>query len=117
MLRIGWANVVRSWADKPIVLELFDDVGGPTAYAGNGKHRCEQIYVNAKSVVGRSGIEVHVGVEFFVGLHEFFDSFGGVKPLALATGFAEIAGHGAKVSGPRIFGVVHAVTEARNLFL
>ena len=30
---------------------------------------------------------------------------------------AEIAGHRAKVGGPRIFGVVHAVAEARNLFL
>ena len=91
MLRIGWANVIGSRADQPIVLKLLDDMGGPTAYARNGEHGRKQIDVDAKSVIGRSGIEIYVGIEFLVRLHELFNLLGCLKPFCLPTGLAEVA--------------------------
>jgi hypothetical protein len=117
-LRIGGPNVIRAGADQAIVVELLDDVSGPTADSRDGEDGGKQIYVNSQGVVGGCGVEIHIGVELFLSLHKFFDLAGHLEPLALATAFPQIAGHFAQVRGPRVFGVIDAMAESRNfLFL
>src|SRR5450755_400911 len=111
-LRIGRPNVIGAGADQAIVVELLDDVGGPAADSREGKYRSEQIYVNPQRVIGGCGVEIHIGVEFFLSLHKFFDLAGHLEPLALAAALPQIAGHFAQVRGPRIFGVIDAMSEA-----
>lgn len=47
------ADVLRARTNQPIVLVLFEHVGGPSRDAAAREYRREQIRGNAKSVVGR----------------------------------------------------------------
>src|SRR5215467_4591823 len=72
VLRIGRPDVIGAGPDQPVVVELLDHVCGPSADARNCKHWREQIHFDSESVVGRSRIEIDVGVELLVGLDEIF---------------------------------------------
>ncbi len=69
------------------------------------------------SGVGGGGVEVDVGVELLLLLHEELDLAGHIEPLGVAGGFAELFGHAAQVRGAGVFGVVDAVAEAGDLLL
>ncbi len=68
-------------------------------------------------MVGGSGVEVHVGIELLVGLHELFNSVRVVIPLGIAVGAAEVARHDAQVRGAGILSVIDAVPEAGDFLL
>jgi hypothetical protein len=117
-LRIRRTDIVGAGADQTVIVELLDDVGRPSADSGDGEYGGEKIDVNSQRVVSRRGIEVHVGVELFVGLHKFFDLLRHLEPLALAAALSQIAGHFAQVRGSRIFCVIDTMAEAWDfLFL
>ena len=95
MIRILGPEIFRSRADQSIVIELLDDVRGPSADARHRKDWREKIHVNSKRVIGRRRIEIDVGVQLLVGFHELFDLVRNLEPLGLAAGIAQIARHDA----------------------
>src|SRR5215469_4149941 len=90
LLWICRADVVGARTDQPIVVELFDDVGGPPAHAGNRKDWREQVDVDTQRVIGRGRREVHVGVKLLIGFNELFDGARGLKPLRLSARSSQI---------------------------
>src|ERR1017187_2682844 len=101
-----WVGVVRpkvlgARTDQAIVIELLDHMGGPATYTGDGEDGRKQIDVNAQGVIGGSRVKVHIGIQLLVGLHELFNLVRDLKPFALPTCIAQVAGHGAEVGSAR----------------
>src|ERR1051326_2338812 len=117
MIRVFGALIFGPRADQAVVVELLNDMGGPSADAGDGEDRGEQIHIDAQGVVGRGRIKIHISIQLLVGLYELFDLVRDLKPLPLPTGVAQIATHHAQVRGAGIFGVVDAMAKAGNLLL
>ena len=46
-------DVIRSRANQPVVVQLFNDMRRPTADARDREHRGEQIDIDSKGVIGR----------------------------------------------------------------
>src|SRR5579862_5398999 len=116
--RILRAEIFRAWTNEAVVIELLNHMGGPSADAGNGEDQREKIHIDTESVIGRSRVEVHIGVQLLVGFYELFDLVGDLEPLGLPAGMTQIAGHDAQMGGARIFGVIDAMSEAGDfLFL
>src|SRR5438105_5674856 len=55
---------------KPVVFQLLEYMGAPARTAGNGKYRRKQIGWNSERVINRRGIEIDVGVQVFLFLHQ-----------------------------------------------
>src|SRR5450631_1263262 len=90
---IFWAEVFCPRADQAVVVELLDDMRGPATHTGDGEDGREQVHINAKRVIGGSRIEINVGIELLIGLHELFNLVRDLEPFGLSTRRAEIAGH------------------------
>src|ERR1700723_2351135 len=69
MARILGADVIGAGADEAVVVELLDDVGGPSGDAADGEDRRVEIDVDSQGGVGRCGIEVDVCVELLFALY------------------------------------------------
>src|SRR5579862_159872 len=114
---ISRPHIFGARANEPVVIELLDDVCGPSADARDREYRREKIFVDAEHVVSRSRVEVHVGVEFLFRPHEFLDFIRHLVPLRLSGGLAELARHDTQVRGTRVFGVIYTMAEAGNFLL
>src|SRR5579863_835897 len=115
-IRIVWAQIFSSRPNQPVVVELLTDVRRPAADTGNSKHWGKLIFVDAQYVISGRGVEIYIGVQLLFGLHKLLYFFRHLIPLWLPAGTAQISRHRAQVRSPRIFGVIHAMAEARNLF-
>ena len=82
--RVFRAHVFRSRPDQPIVVELFDYMGGPSADSRDGKYWSEQINIDSQRVIRGSRIEINIGIQLFVGLHKLFDLAGRCRTTCLA---------------------------------
>src|SRR3984957_8955773 len=111
LIRIFGAQVIGAGTDQAIVIELFDNMRRPAADARDCEDGREQVNVDAEGVIGGSGIEVDVGVQLLVGLHELFYFVRHFKPLRLPAGFTKIPGHGAEMRSARIFSVIDAMAK------
>ena len=111
------ANVIGARADQPVIVELFDDVRGPSAHPRDREDGREEVHVDAECVVGGSRIEVHIGVELLLSLYEVLDLLRVFEPLRIAARMAQVARHLSQVRGARIFRAVYAVSEARDFLL
>ena len=69
---------------------LLDDMGGPSGDAADGEDRGEKIDVNAEQGLGGGGVEVDIGVELLLLLHEEFDLARHIEPLCVTGSFAEL---------------------------
>src|ERR1700722_12244159 len=65
--------ILSARTDQTVIVKLFDDVGGPSADAGDGEYWGEHIFVDAQDVVGGSGVEIHVGIQLLFCFHKLFD--------------------------------------------
>src|SRR6267378_5004996 len=92
-LWIDRANIIGARTDQPVIVELFDDVSGPSSNPRDREDGREEVHVDAKRVVGGSRIEVHIGVEFLVRLYGAFDLLRHFEPLWIAAGMAQVTGH------------------------
>src|ERR1035438_10269849 len=110
--RILGADVFSAGTDEAIVVELFDDVGGPSGDAADGENGRIEVDVDAQRGVGGGGVEIHVGVELFVGLDIELDGAGHLEPFGLAGIFAELFAHAAQVRGAGVFSLVDAMAKA-----
>ena len=117
MLWIWRSDVIGTRADEAVVVELLDHVGGPSADAGHGKNRGEEVDVDPQRVIRGSRIKIYVRVQFLFRFYEVLNPAGHLKPLALAAGVPEIARHLPQVCSARVFGVINAMAKAGNLFL
>src|SRR4051812_45519527 len=70
------AGVEAAGADEAVVVELFDDVGGPADDAGDDEERRVEIDGEAEIVIEPSTGPIDVGRELFFGADYGFDGFG-----------------------------------------
>src|SRR5208282_3124953 len=110
-------DVLGAWADEAVVVQLLDDVGRPAGDAADGEDGRVEVDVNAQGRVGGSRVEIHIGVQFLVGVDVEFDGARHLKPLGFACIPAQLFAHAAQVGGAGIFGFVDAVPKAGNLLL
>src|SRR5690242_16267695 len=85
LLRICGPDIVGAWPDQTAVVQLLDDVCRPTADAENHEDGRKQNKVNAKGMVGRGRVEIHVGIQLLVRVHEFFNLLRILEPLRSST--------------------------------
>uniref|UniRef100_E6QM64 Uncharacterized protein n=1 Tax=mine drainage metagenome TaxID=410659 RepID=E6QM64_9ZZZZ len=114
---VGWSDVFGAGADEAIVVELFDDVGGPACDAAHREDGGEEIDIDAERGVGGGGVEIDVCVEVLFGVDVQLDLPGPVKPFGDARVFGELLAHATEMGGARVFGLVDAVSEAGDFFL
>src|ERR1035437_5923748 len=103
--------------DEAVVIQLLDDVGGPSGDATDGKDGGVEVDVDAQSSVGGGGVEIDVGVELLVGVDVELYGAGHLKPLGYTGVLAELFAHLAQVGGAGVLGLVDAVAEAGDLLL
>src|SRR5664279_375624 len=80
--------IIRPWTNQAVVVELLDHVRRPPCHTRHGKHRREQIDVDAQGVIRLSRIEVHVRVELAIGDDELLDLARDFEPLGVAAGLS-----------------------------
>src|SRR5579872_700040 len=61
-VRIFRAHVFCPGPDEPVVVELLNHVGSPAADAGDREDGREQVFIDSENVIGRSRVEIDVGV-------------------------------------------------------
>ena len=114
---LGSARVLAEGAEEAIIGELFEDVGGPAAHPRDGEDGGEEIGGDAEGIVDGSAIEIDIGVEAFLFLHDGGDAFAHLDPFGVTEFVAELDGHGFEVGGARVEDFVDAVSDAHDFFL
>src|SRR5262249_703358 len=82
--------ILRAGTNEPVVAQLLHDVRGPAGNPRNGKHRSEQVDIYTQGVIGRSRVEINVGIEFALSDDEFLDFARNLEPLGIAARITEI---------------------------
>src|SRR5579863_1833971 len=94
-------DILCPGTDKPVVVELFDHVCGPSADAGYGEDWREKVHVNTQRVIGRGGVEIDIRVQLLIRFHELLNLVRDFKPFSLPAGVSQIARHDAQMRGAR----------------
>ena len=108
------AGVLGLGADEAVAVEVLEDVRGPARRARDGEDGREQVRRDAEAVVDGGGIEVHVGVEVLLLLHQLGDALAHVDPLGLAQLIGELLRHALEVRRARVERGVHTVADAHD---
>src|ERR1039457_2983518 len=116
-LPVRVALVFGARTDQTVVAVLLQHVRRPTGHPAGGENGRVEIDGNAQRIVCGSRVEVHIRIELLDLLDGLFHSLGEAVQLLVAGALAQFLTQHAQVRGPRIFGAVHAVAEARNLDL
>ena len=119
MNRCGYSgpSVVGARADQAVVGVLLEDVRRPARHAADREDRRVEVDGNPERVVHRRRVEVDVRVQLLLALHQRLDALRHVPPGRMPGAAAEVLRHLPQVRGARVFGLVDAMAEARDLLL
>ena len=90
---------------------------GPARGARDGEDGREEVRGNAQAVVDRGGVEIDVGVELFLPLHDFGDLLAHLDPLGLASSRVSATAMALRCGCARVDHLVDRVAHAHDLFL
>ncbi len=112
--QVGRPNVLRRGADEPQVVVLLEDMSGPTRDPARGEERGEQVGRDAEQRADGSRVEVDVGVEALLAVHDLLDLpqkgvVEQVPPL-----LADLVGPVPEDRRPRVLDLVDAVAEPHD---
>ena len=116
-VKIDGPDVIGRRSDQPKVAILFEHVSRPARDAARGEDRGEEVFRHAEERVHGTGIEVDVGVESFLPVDDLLDPAQQVEVVKVAFRFSESAGPLPQDRRPRVFDLVHAMTESHDAFV
>src|SRR5262245_16838584 len=113
----GGAFVEAAGAHDAVVVELFDDVGGPADDAGDDEEGRVDVFGEAEVVVEAGAGPIDVGRDAFFLPNDGFDRVGHAFHVLVAGFGGDLGGEFFEVDGTGIAVFVNAVAEAHDFFL
>ena len=89
----------------------------PSRHSCHCKNWGKKIGRQAKAVVHRRGIKIHIGLQFFLRPHDVGDPLAHLNPLRFSQLSRQLFRHPLQVRGPRIQHLINAMSNSHNLLL